>query len=402
MKFYKKLLGFGVILFNLACEKDSIPISSLKKPSDSFNNAKAKKDIDKQFINFNFGNTKIEPLWDQAVDFKNKKEIEVPYMVDKKIFFPSLEKTGKNRGKERLYFHLKGNKADVELITYIPDNNFKGNIHEINVGNFKEKKFSGIIKFKNFKKDESYSWYMKDGKTIKKAKRSKNLDKKAKVLDWTESTHCDWTQICWVNPTNNEYECGDWKEMCYTEQVWVESEIPPYVDPYDCNNNSSWDWCNPGTSEQGYDGDQTPNNEEYNNCVANWDAGKNNIQASNDIINEFIEDNGNNRKKTMIWNAFISPFFTIQSKDYALIHRDNQNSQWYIQSVNHEGLSVHLSLPNMNTVTPTLKNYYIDNLSSSLAKINLNVDIDQSLTCMEIPFHWPTKNHVTWKLVDTF
>lgn len=257
MKKFKLILltCISVFLFTVACDKEILETKSIPNPIQTRANlaAKSRKDIDRNFLNYDFSKYKIAPLWDLAIVYKNGKSIEIPYTVNDRLIMPSVSKTVK--GRQRLLLTLNGSKVSAMTIQYIPDLDFKGNIKEINAENFKSRKFSGTITFQSLGDDRLHIWLLKDGK-VEKKKKGTILSKKKNY-----------------RPSGYEYVCiqlevifdiygeirGEWvligsyseiQEHC--EMVYVpdsggdEGGDDDDDDPTDCATNPSLPWCDNG------------------------------------------------------------------------------------------------------------------------------------------------------------
>lgn len=211
--------------------------------------AKARKDIDKAFLNYDFSKYKITPLWDLAVVAKNKKSVEVPYTINGKLLMPSVSKTLK--GRQRLLLTLNGSKVSVLIMQYIPYAKFAGNTKEIYAENFKSKKFTGKITLQKIDSEEKTVWVLDLGKVSKKLISRKTAKKNLRPTEWVCTyweQETDWYQ--WNSGTEEWYYTNTTIE--YGEDCEYVDDTPPY-DPYDCNNNSSWPWCDNGNGGGGGD-----------------------------------------------------------------------------------------------------------------------------------------------------
>jgi hypothetical protein len=219
-------------------------------------NSKVRLSIDKSFLDFEFQKYKIEPLWDIAITFKSKKAIEVPFSTNGiiKIPFENFNNL-KIRGRQRLLLREKGNKIIGTLITYQPNENFIGNIKDINIENFKSKSFNGKVIFEELDNEIMYYCYFKNGKLSKTEKyKKKNNVRNLKVSGgyWAEVQQCNWVETGYIDSNTGEYVYVSSYLDCQNIWIWVETENnePPY-DPYDCNNDPSWPWCNNGNGGGG-------------------------------------------------------------------------------------------------------------------------------------------------------
>jgi hypothetical protein len=278
MKNFKLILltCFCLFLSTVSCDKEPVLSQNQDTPNviqaRANAAAKARKDIDKAFLNYDFSKYKIIPMWDLAVVAKNKKSVEVPYLIDGKMIMPVFSKNLK--GRQRLLLTLEKSKVSVMIVQYFPNTEFKGNIREIYAENFQQKKFNGKIVFQTLGIDKMYIWILKNGKvegkkTGKVIGKGKNLrpsgweQRCETVTYWYETGHMENGEYVF------DYGYTVDVEECY--DVWVEDENDDDDDdngdddPTDCNMHPELPWCDSG--EGGGGGDPCGNSNGRTNCA---------------------------------------------------------------------------------------------------------------------------------------
>jgi len=323
MKNFKLILltCFCLFLSTVSCDKEPVLSQNQDTPNviqaRANAAAKARKDIDKAFLNYDFSKYKIIPMWDLAVVAKNKKSVEVPYTINGKLLMPSVSKTLK--GRQRLLLTLNGSKVSVLIMQYIPDAKFAGNTKEIYAENFKSKKFTGKITLQKIDSEEKTVWVLDLGKVSKKLISRKTAKKNLRPTEWVctyweQETY--WYQ--WNSGTEEWYYTNTTIE--YGEDCEYVDDTPPY-DPYDCNNNSSWPWCDNGNGGGGGPSDDSE-------CYASLDAIANNTSPSNEMIREEIISNSDGISERMyIWKVRNGPVWHVESNEKGVV---NTNTHEFI------------------------------------------------------------------------
>ena len=324
---------FLPFLSTVSCDKEPVVSQNQATPNviqaRANAAANARKDIDKAFLNYDFYKYKIIPLWDLAVVAKNKKSVEVPYLINGKMIIPGVSKLIK--GRQRLLLTLEKSKVSVMVVQYLPNSEFKGNIREIYAENFVQNKFNGKVVFQTLGIDKQYIWDLKNGKVENK--------KTGKVISKKNLRPNGWEQRCemisyWIEI--GTYENGEYIFLGgYTEEreectsVWVPDggdDNGGGDDPTDCNMHPELPWCDNGNGGGG-----GPSDEEQ--CYANLEAIANNTSPSDETISEtIISNSGGLVEKKYIWKALNGPLWHVESTENAVI---NTNTNMF-ESLTHE------------------------------------------------------------------
>ncbi|HQK40606.1 MAG TPA: hypothetical protein PLO52_10905, partial [Flavobacterium alvei] len=259
----KKMLFMSLLLLLFAtysCAIEELQPETTPISSEILNN------VNPEFLEHDLSVYKIKPIWKSAIVFKsssaaNKKTkfneaVEVNFTQDNKTTIP-ISKNGKIRGRQRLLLTFEDGKIRETIIEYIPSDSFMGDIKTINSGNFKSKQFDGKITFQNPKAQAKIVWYLTKGKLVRKARSSTKKTKTSKTARWVSVFECHTNWVC-VGEGADE-KCEE-KIYCGWEEVWEEDDpgngLPP-DDPYDCEVDPSWPWCQDGGGGDG-DGEGTP------------------------------------------------------------------------------------------------------------------------------------------------
>lgn len=339
MKNFKLILltCFCLFLFTVSCDKEPVLSQNQATPNviQARANAAAKlrTDIDKAFLNYDFSKYKIAPLWDLAIVHKNKKSVEVPYTVNNKLLIPGESKTLK--GRQRLLLTLEKSKVSVMIVQYLPNNEFIGNIKEINAENFKQKKFNGRVVFQSLGVEKQYIWILNNGKVDKK--------KTGRVLSKRSYRPNGWVEQCetvTVRVTITHYENGEWvedgsyeeeREEC--ETVWVEDNNDDDGNddddnPTDCNMHPELPWCDNGNGGGGDDDSECTN--KLSQLIG--EANVSNTMISTEIIDETPDQ----IQRVYRWKALQGGSYHIESTEKATI--DKTVSPKKLISFTHETL----------------------------------------------------------------
>ncbi len=258
-----KMLFTGLLLLLFAtysCEKEEL------QPENAQFSSEILKNVNPIFLEHDLSEYKITPIWKSTIVFMssstNKKikfneAVEVNFTQDNKTTIP-LSKNGKIRGRQRLLLTFEDGKIRETIIEYIPSDSFMGDIKDINSGNFKSKQFDGKITFKNPKESTKIVWYLSKGKIVKKARSSTKKNKNSTTSRYVSYYGCTGYTVCVGNGA--EAVCED-RTVCGWEDVWEEDDPGsglPVEDPYDCNVDPSWPWCQDGDGGGGGVGTLSP------------------------------------------------------------------------------------------------------------------------------------------------
>ena len=139
--------------------------SETQKAKDWFDN---QKQLERQTASLSsFDSFDIQPIWSQALSFKNNNRFEVPYTLNGKVI--RANDTGNNDtnrlSKSRLVLYKRGNSTYKSyLFDFIPSSSYTGNIQDISPDNLKKKKFSGSALVSDLKHKQMAVYIFKDGK----------------------------------------------------------------------------------------------------------------------------------------------------------------------------------------------------------------------------------------------
>lgn len=239
-----------LLLTNYFCQVEELEPISLVKGS-----LETTKKVSPAFFKHDLSSYKIIPIWKSAITFENTEAVEVNFTLDKKTYKP-LSKNGKISGRQRLLLTFEKGKIRETIIEYIPSDDFMGDIKEINSGNFKSKQFDGEVSFKNPKDNYSMVWVLSKGVVSKKLKRTESSTKQKKI-----NTTARLSEVCNIREILYEICVGPGgEEVCslhlktVLECEWIDEpdyETLPEVDPFDCNVDPSWPWCQDGGGNGG-------------------------------------------------------------------------------------------------------------------------------------------------------
>ncbi len=168
--FFASFFTLMVFVF-MACQKDfqetTIPLktsdgSEVQSAKIWFENYQKSTAID-DLSKFKNG----QPDWGNAIAVGNA--VEVPFRIDGNFNVPSLYNNLTHLGKERLVIYDQGSKGKVAyIIDYMPSETFSSKINDVNVKNFRGKKFDGIIAAYTLNDKNIGGFVWDKGKLVKK------------------------------------------------------------------------------------------------------------------------------------------------------------------------------------------------------------------------------------------
>lgn len=157
---------FIFLLVALSCEEKMHSIDA--EDGSSLLSRAARRSIESDFADFDFSKFNIKPQWELAIKHQGNV-MEVPFKYKDKSIKPRLKDyPGAKETSARLILSKKGNEVVAEVIYYFPSTDFKGEISEINLRNYKAMKFDGIFMFQQLGEDDIHLRFVEKGDIIKK------------------------------------------------------------------------------------------------------------------------------------------------------------------------------------------------------------------------------------------
>ena len=185
----------------LACKNDMITDDYLRssvQPSTSIAKFEGTKTWFSSYLNSpavasSSKYREMKPVWEQAKMVNN--HIEVPFTIDSKMGIPTINDGLKRVGKQ---FLLIGNPAAPKkgyIVNIMPTLDFKGDMKNITLDNYRKEGFSGVITVRNLNGQAMEGVEYKNGKFKSKLKARSNDTKSLQVRQT-----CEWKEEL--------YDCG--------------------------------------------------------------------------------------------------------------------------------------------------------------------------------------------------
>ena len=156
-----------------------------------------------------------------------------------KLLLPNSGEGLKNLGRSRLLITKYGSEFSAVVISYVPSQEFKGNIKNINAQNFKSQRFDGKITLQKVGNNVLHIWQVSKGDVVenKTARKSVNGSSQRTNGTWFEQ-RIDWFQF--TNAGSEPVFLGS------TWTTWYEEDNISDVgvgSPYDCYGSWAGPWC---------------------------------------------------------------------------------------------------------------------------------------------------------------
>ncbi len=243
-----KLAFLLVCLSFFACQGDLTQLEPLNQSAKA-ETLDAKKWFDKNYdqpVLHDLKSRKIEPLWETAL--VSYKGIEVLFLEKSLLISPKLGESLNNSGKRRLRFVKKGTDYDISIVSYLPSEEFKGDIQNIVLNNYKKSKFAGLIIHENISDSVNIRlWLVKDGNVSKSiaSKIHKNRDVKECCISYQI---CRETKVCWT--IDGVFTCVDLASDCdYTYDCSLCDNGNTTCQDYPCICDPNGPGCDPNCQE---------------------------------------------------------------------------------------------------------------------------------------------------------
>lgn len=385
MKKSKLLLGFLLLLWGgiFSCTGDLETAESSNGPMG--NNA-ALSNVRISFENRlrtdpSLKNFKIEPRWDKAVISNNI--IEMPYTVGGKTAIPCGAEGLKNQGRARLVLTQSGSNFTETIVYFIPSEQFKGKISDINIQNVYANHFSGKVIFMKMGSNEWNVLELSSGSIVKKSQLHILTDtKNGKIKGCTTEN----VNIVWVTWDGHEY-------------VYNYATIPVTVCDDNGNGNNGGngggygdngggngnggDANNNGGNNGNGNGNTPPHNNEQEECDNKMSSATDGAFISNEMVGvNTISESPNSKVKTYEWILLKSLTWALFSLEEGKLVRTDINSPWRFASLDHKAITkAGMTFPGL-AVSVTDNYSHTDVWADGInASVDLRFTVTYSLVC---------------------